>query len=791
MTELREQLQSALGAAYTIDRELGGGGMSRVFVARDESLGREVVIKVVRPELLEGISVERFAREVQLVARLQQANIVPLLSAGDAQGMPYYIMPYVRGESLRARMSSRAPVSIAEALGILRDVARALAYAHGEGVVHRDIKPENILLSGRTAVVTDFGIAKALDAGRTQGSGGTLTGLGFSLGTPAYMAPEQAAGDPNIDFRADLYAWGVVAWELLAGRHPYADHQTPQALITAQMSEVPKSLEQLRSDVPARLADLVQHCLAKDPTHRPASADDVLVALDQVGTATPQPILVARLSRTRWIAAALTTVAAIVAAIVAWIAFRPGGIASTRERASGSINRIAVLPLENQTGDTTQRFFADGMTRELIGVLSDAGVRVLGHRAVASFRGSTQPLTEIAKTLGVDALVTGAVVKSGDEVQVLAELTDPRTGEALLSRTFTRSAADVVALQHDVVAEIARLISARLTPEQTRSLSSARQVNPKAYAQYLLGSEQANLRTPESFPRALAYLRRAILLDSTFAPSYASYAMANAYGLLYALTPTDSGRAAVEWGASKAIALDPKLGDAYIARGVARLHIDWDFARAEDDFARGLARQPSILARGLYMWTRWETGRCGAGRKISLELIELEPTTAQWRSDISWCYWAMRDSAAARASLMQAITVDSTFYEAFDLFGMVESDAGNIAQSAKYHDAAVRIGGDYWVRQFSEVVLHIAKHDTAGAKRVLSTLGKDGRLAQRGFMAYHIGLKDSAYTLLEKAAAAHDADLLWVLKGVPYFDPIRHEPRYQALLKRVGLAPDR
>jgi serine/threonine-protein kinase len=220
-------LQSALGSAYTLERELGGGGMSRVFVATETALNRNVVIKVISPELLEGMSVERFAREVKVAARLQQANIVPVLAAGDASGVPFYTMPFVRGESLRARIESGAPISVADAVHILRDVAQALAYAHGEGIVHRDIKPENVLISDGAAVVTDFGIAKAIDISRThdgdqQGGGQiTLTAVGISLGTPAYMSPEQAAGDRNVDHRADIYAWGLIAWELLAGRHPF------------------------------------------------------------------------------------------------------------------------------------------------------------------------------------------------------------------------------------------------------------------------------------------------------------------------------------------------------------------------------------------------------------------------------------------------------------------------------------------------------------------------------------------------------------------------------------------
>src|SRR5512146_406472 len=220
MTDLRDQLQATLGGAYTLERELGGGGMSRVFVADEARFKRKVVVKVLSPELFEGISAERFEREIQLAASLQQANIVPVLSAGDAGGMPYYTMPFVDGESLRARLA-RGPLSIAESVSILRDVARALAYAHERGIVHRDIKPDNVLLSRGTAVVTDFGIAKAIVASQTHSGAPTLTMTGVAIGTPAYMAPEQAAGDPDTDHRADIYSFGCLAYELLAGRPPF------------------------------------------------------------------------------------------------------------------------------------------------------------------------------------------------------------------------------------------------------------------------------------------------------------------------------------------------------------------------------------------------------------------------------------------------------------------------------------------------------------------------------------------------------------------------------------------
>lgn len=264
-----------------LERELGGGGMSKVFLADELRLGRKVVVKVLSPELAAGISAERFEREIRLAASLQQANIVPLLSTGDTDGLPFYTMPFVEGESLRARLGHQPALQILDIVRILGDVSRALQYAHERGVVHRDIKPDNVLLSGGTAVVTDFGIAKALSASRTGGAGATLTQLGTSMGTPAYMAPEQAVGDPDTDARADIYALGCMAYELLAGHPPFHD-RSPQRVLAAQISETPKPIASLRPDAPAALCDLVMRCLAKDADDRPQSAAEVILALNVV-----------------------------------------------------------------------------------------------------------------------------------------------------------------------------------------------------------------------------------------------------------------------------------------------------------------------------------------------------------------------------------------------------------------------------------------------------------------------------------------------------------------------------
>ncbi len=282
MAELSDRLRSALGDAYAIERELGGGGMSRVFLAQETRLGRRVVIKVLPPELAAGVSAERFEREIQLAAKLQHPHIVPLLTAGSQGDLLYYIMPHIAGESLRAHLAQARELPIAETVRILADVCDALAYAHGQGIVHRDVKPDNVLLSGKHALVTDFGVAKAV--ARSSGSA-TLTSLGMALGTPAYMAPEQAAGDPNVDHRADLYAVGVLGYEMLAGRAPFSG-LSPQGLLAAQVTATPEPVTQHRASIPPALAALVMRCLAKHPADRPQHADELVAQLEAMATPT-------------------------------------------------------------------------------------------------------------------------------------------------------------------------------------------------------------------------------------------------------------------------------------------------------------------------------------------------------------------------------------------------------------------------------------------------------------------------------------------------------------------------
>jgi Tol biopolymer transport system component len=328
--DLRDQIQSTLGDAFQVERELGGGGMSRVFVATDAALGRRIVVKVLPPDAAGQLSTERFKREIRVAAQLQHPHIVPLLSAGDTNGLPFYTMPFVQGETLRARLS-RGELPVRETIHVLRDVASALAYAHGNGVVHRDIKPENIILSGGVAVVTDFGVAKAFDIAATHddGSRSALTSLGVALGTPAYMAPEQAAADPNVDHRADIYAFGCVAYEMLAGSSPFAGRPLAQ-MLAAHVQERPEPIVSRRPLVPEALGSLVMTCLEKHPEDRPQSATALLAALDAIDTpsggSAPAGVrgLEARRRRIAMIAGGVIVVA-LGGAAAAWLARDRGG----------------------------------------------------------------------------------------------------------------------------------------------------------------------------------------------------------------------------------------------------------------------------------------------------------------------------------------------------------------------------------------------------------------------------------------------------------------------------------
>ena len=630
---LRDQLQATLGVAYTLGRELGGGGMSRVYVARDEALGRDVVVKVLAPELAEGLSAERFAREIRLVAALQEPHIVPVLTAGaTADGLPWYTMPYVRGESLRARLTE-GRMSVDEAVRILRDMLQALSYAHAQGLVHRDIKPENVLLSSGTAVVTDFGIAKALAASKTQApngpAGAGLTQLGTSLGTPAYMAPEQAAADPSTDHRADLYAWGVVAYELLAGHHPFAAKTSAQQLMAAHFSEVPAPLP---ASVPAALAALVARCLGKDPAERPASAAEVLAALDvaQSGAHTPAVVSSQR-SRRALIGGALALVLLALA----------GGVAAWRARASAAHAYapplVAVLPFEmpvSASGVAPDSAFADGLGDAITGKLARlAGLRVIDRASVRSVQGAAMNPQAAGRTLGADYVLRATLrwARGTDglpRVQVSPVLVRVADGTTRWAGDPTVVApADAFTVQGTLATEVADALDVALAPAERTRLAAAVTSDTAAFAAIERGRRIQ--RAGDSLSSVERYRRS--LLEFEFAyrrdPS-AAEAWGEASFVLQRMGQKTGNTALIDSAAvvaRRAVALDPGNANAVATLAIYELAHD-RFAPARAVVQRAVLAHPSSAdLRILLADLQYQSGDAAPAWPTALEALRLAP----------------------------------------------------------------------------------------------------------------------------------------------------------------------
>ncbi len=513
-----ERLQAALVSTYRIERELGGGGMSRVFVATELALDRPVVLKVLPPELAQAVSIERFHQEIRLAARLQHPHIVALLSAGDADGLLYYTMPYIEGESLRVRIARGGELPVREALRVLRDIAAALAYAHEHGVVHRDIKPDNVLLSGGEALVTDFGVAKALSASAPAGGSG-LTTLGVALGTPAYMAPEQAAADPQIDHRADLYAWGCVAYEVLTGQPPFVGRPAA-ALLAAHATESPEAIDRRRPALPAALSSLVMRCLEKRPADRPQSASEILQALEAVltpsaGMTPTVPVRVSRRRRRPLLAAIGGGAMAIIAGLGVVLSARPTspGADALDERL------VAVLPFRVAGAEASLGYLREGVVDLLAAKLTGAGgLRAVDPRtALSAWRraGGTSDhelaapdALELSRELGAGRLLDGSVVGSRGRLTLSASLLTVPRG-APVAQATAEGSEDSLAVLLD------RLTAKLLTAEAggASTATSALSTSLPALQAYLDGVAEYRRGRYVDAGRAFD---RALDFDSTF-----------------------------------------------------------------------------------------------------------------------------------------------------------------------------------------------------------------------------------------------------------------------------------
>ena len=455
-SSIRDILRAELGDAYVIERELDGG-MSCVFVAEDRDLERRVVIKVLHPHLAAAVSVERFRREILTVAALQHPHIVGVLRTGTADGLPYFIMPYVDGESLAIRLRG-GPLSIRESIAVLKDVSRALAFAHERGVVHRDIKPGNILLAGGSAMVTDFGVAKALSsARRTMASGEGLTTIGTAIGTMLYMSPEQAAGDPDIDGRSDIYSLGVTAYEMLTGSPPFVGLPA-RAMLAARMSTLPPRISTVRADVPPVLDDLIMRCLAADPADRPTTAQDVVDTLEGHGLKSGEFAQIGRPRRRNGIAA--------IAAGLALITIVGAGVTTSRAHAvsasgmrsaaaASPADEIAVVPFVDLSGDAADSNVAIGITNAVADNLTkSARLKVISPTASAELVRQIRSGTVSKPRGGPRLLLEGTVQREGSRIRVTARLSNASDGVMRWADVYDRDGRDLFKVTDDIAGAI-------------------------------------------------------------------------------------------------------------------------------------------------------------------------------------------------------------------------------------------------------------------------------------------------------------------------------------------------
>ncbi|HJS48441.1 MAG TPA: protein kinase, partial [Gemmatimonadales bacterium] len=582
-----------------VERLLGRGGMATVFLARDTRQGRPVAVKVLRPELAAGLGTERFLREIQLASGWHHPNILPVFDSGSADipGRPgpnlWYTMPYVEGESLRARLERERQLPLADALAITREVADALAFAHARGVVHRDIKPENILLAAGHALVADFGIAMVAEEG-----GSRLTETGFTLGTAAYMSPEQAAADRHVDGRTDQFALACVLYEMLAGEPPHAG-PNPQAILARRLTEPPRSLRVVRESVPPPVEGAILRALALAPADRFATMEAFLAALGATESEPRSPAAPSAPRATRavrWQRVALAAVVAGIAALAWW-----GGTHRAEGHDRAPAPRIAVLPLDNISADPADAYLAEGLTAELVSTLSRVeGLRVVPRGTVMAFADRGLGVAALGRELEAGVVLDGAVQKTGARLRVSLQLVDARTEATIWAREFDGAAAEAFELQRNISRAVAGALEVPFPQPGRADQDPARGVDTAAY-DLLLRAEYwtAKRVKQEHFDSARVLLREAVRIDPGFAEAYATLAWNESNRIFY-FGPDPAAEQEAYVAIRKALALDSTNEAAYVARASLAYTREggWRHEDALRDLRRAVREHPrSVDAR--------------------------------------------------------------------------------------------------------------------------------------------------------------------------------------------------
>jgi len=742
-------LREALRDRYALERELGAGGMALVYLARDLKHDRLVALKVLRSEVAALLGAERFLQEIRITARLDHPHILALLDSGNAAGALYYVMPYVEGESLRQRLAREGTIPMPDALRIARQVTDALDYAHSRGIIHRDIKPENILLAAGHARVADFGIARALSAaGDTR-----VTQVGFVVGTPAYMSPEQAVGETAVDGRSDLYSLGCVLYEMITGSAPFAGDA--QAIIVRRFRETPKPLRDTAPNISGQIEQLVMQMLAVDPASRQATAGELARSLD---TAAIQQV-----------SDPLRT-----------------PVASTQAARS-----IAVLPFVNMSADPENEYFSDGMTEELISVLTKmGGLKVAARSSVFAWKGKSEDVRVIGRALNVDTVLAGSVRRAGGRIRLAAQLTAVADGYQLWSDTYDRELSDVFAVQDEISQAIAQGLQVRLRPRADQGRKGTDDV--EAYTHYLRGRFHWGRRTESELRKGLAHFEQALAIDPDYA--LAQMGVADSYNILgfYDLLHPKEAFPRALAAANRALELDDSLAAAYCSRGYVRLYHEWKFALAEEDFRRALALAPDY-AIGWHQYGNLLTqqGRFPEAQSAMRRSHALEPLSLIANAALGWTLYYARQYDTAIAQYRSTIELDPTFMLGHLWFGHALVQSGALEEATQEYATAIRLSG-----RSSITVAGKAKALAAAGKRneadhliaELDELGKQRFVPQYDVAGVYatVGDRNAAFPRLERALEEREHELVFLAVD-PVMDSLREDSRFAALAAKVGV----
>jgi serine/threonine-protein kinase len=780
MSDFASRLSAALSGRYRIERQLGRGGMATVFLAEDLKHGRRVAVKVLEPEFASALTSDRFLREIEVAARLTHPHILALHDSGEADGLLYYVMPYIEGETLRGRLRREGPLPIDDAVRIVHEVAEALDHAHRAGIVHRDIKPENLLFASGYALVADFGIARVVAMADNE----RFTATGLSIGTPAYMSPEQTAGTAQLDARSDIYSLACVAYEMLCGAPPFTG-PTPQAVMARHAIDPVPTLRTLRPTLAQDVDRVFAKALAKVAADRYPSASHFGHALELACTTTAlppgsMPGRTFRARPSRRVGFAVAFAAVLLLAIVTarnWLG----------EASGAGLTSVAVMPFVNLAGDSAQQYLVEGMQNTLVGALGQVGAlrviwtqgRMARERLVQ--KGLTQ--AEVARELAADAVVTASVLRSGDRVQVQARLF--RSDGKLWSQEFGADVRGMLALCAEIAQAIARETRSDIKAAAVARLTAPRQIDPENYESFLRGMYLLDRQTREDTRRGIQLLEETVQRDPADAYVYAALAEGYATAGHGPNAPADAwprARAAAE----RALTLSPGLADAHSVLARVNMYYEYDWAVAEREFERTFELNPShAFGHYHYSWLLTLFGRFDEAIVEHRKAQELDPLSPVTTTHLGTTYlWADRPDDALR-EVAKVLERDSLNGVALAIESYAYALKGEF-------DRAIAIGEKSaglvppW-RIFLGLTYALAGRPE-GTRRLIAEIGPGPATAyQRLMLAFFhgaLGNNDEAFRLLEQEPA--HAWRPWV-RNWPGLERLRQDPRFPALMRRFNL----